>query len=259
MIKLQFLGTGGLGSARIRNKLSREYRRFSTLLIDERIIIDPSEDIFEFEESFMLSGMLREIREAFITHSHLDHFSVSAIERLASLTSKRLRVFAEEALREDIESISGLEFVPISPLSLIRLEGYNVLPLPANHSTDLPSEVALNFLIEKEGKTLLYGIDGAFINPEAWRVLNELHLDAVILDCALADAPYSAESVNHNNLAMAATVKEIMTARGTADEGTKFILSHIPTNKKRLMHDELTEAAKEFSFKVAYDGYFIGI
>ena len=84
MINIRFLGTGSLGSVRPKNKLSKEYRRFSTLLIDERIIIDPSEDIFELEESFMLSGLYRGVDSVLITHSHLDHFSISAIERLAS-------------------------------------------------------------------------------------------------------------------------------------------------------------------------------
>ena len=59
MIKLRFIGTGGIGGVRIKNKLSKEYRRFSTFLIDERIIIDPSEDVFEFEESFMTQSPIK--------------------------------------------------------------------------------------------------------------------------------------------------------------------------------------------------------
>ncbi len=256
MIGLRFLGTGGLG-IRPRNKFSRDYRRFSTLLVDEHIIIDPSEDIFEFEESFMLSGMLREVKEAFITHSHLDHFSVSAIEKLAK--SGNLRVYATEALKEELSSVRGIELVLLIPFSLVRIGKYSILPLPANHKTDIKTETALNFLIECEGKTVFYGIDGSFINPEAWHILKEIKLDAVILDCALANDGYSQASVNHNNLAAAIAVKDVFLSANVAGENTKFILSHIPTSKKHSIHDELSEAVADMPFKIAYDGYFIGI
>ena len=84
MINLRFLGTGGLGGARTRKRLSKDYRRFPTLLVNERYLIDPSEDVFEFEESFMLDDLTKNARDVFITSSALDHFSVSAVERLAS-------------------------------------------------------------------------------------------------------------------------------------------------------------------------------
>ena len=116
MISLRFFGTGGLGSVRIRNKLSKDYRRFSTLLVDEKILIDPSEDIFEFVETFLLSGILDGVNDVFITHSHLDSFSVSAIENLAR--DRALRVFASAVLRDELSGIKNVEFVEISPFSL---------------------------------------------------------------------------------------------------------------------------------------------
>lgn len=257
MIRLQFLGTGGLGSVRIKNKLSRDYRRFPTLLIDEKIIIDPSEDIFEFEESFMLSGLFLGVDAALVTHSHLDNFSVGAIERLSSKRS--ISVIAEKWAINELSELSMVSITEAAPLSLIRIADYSILPLPANHSTDNIGETALNFLIEKGGKTIFYGIDGAFISSAAWRVLSKLHLDAVILDCALFDSGYCSESVEHNNLDSASRVKEIFLSSGVADEGTRFVLSHIPTDKRRIPHDELSGMAAERGFKLAYDGYLLMI
>ena len=43
MIELRFLGTGSLGDKRPKNKLSKDYRRFPTLLIGSQVLIDPSE------------------------------------------------------------------------------------------------------------------------------------------------------------------------------------------------------------------------
>lgn len=257
MINLRFPGTGGLGSARSRKKLSKDYRRFPTLLINEKILIDPSEDIFEFEESFMLSGIFKDARDIFITNSALDHLSICCIEKMAAKAP--VRVYATEAVRGEISSIPNVEFIPISPFSLVRVAEFGILPLPANFRTENPGEVALNFLIECEGKTFFYGLDGAWLNPDAFRFLKEAKLDAVILDCALGTRPYSVDCINHNNLAMAAAVKDILLSAGIVSDSTKFILSHLPTGKSGSVHDELCEAVKDTPFKVAYDGYYLGI
>ena len=139
------------------------------------------------------------------------------------------------------------------------MDGYSVLALPANHSTDNPAEAPLNFLIEAQGKTVFYGIDGAFVDAGAFRVLKEIKLDVAILDFALGLADFSAESANHNNLKSVLTVRDIMLSSGIASESTKFILSHIPSGKKNPTHDEICDALSEFPLTPAYDGYFFGI
>lgn len=257
MINLRFFGTGGLGSARVRNKLSKDYRRFSTLLVDEKIIIDPSEDIFEFVETFMLSGILDEVNDVFITHSHLDSFSVSAIEELAKRT--KIRVYASATLKPEISNIENAEFIEINPFSLHRVDGISVLAIPANHATDNPLETPLNFLIEAQGKSIFYGIDGAFIDAAAFRVLKEIKLDVAVLDFALGLSEYSSESANHNNLKSVLTIRDVLISSGVASDSTKFILSHIPSGKKNPTHDEIREALSELPFTPAYDGYFLGI
>ena len=257
MISLRFLGTGGLGSVRIKNTLSKEYRRFSTLLIDEKIIIDPSEDIFEFVESFMLQGMLDEVTDVFITHSHLDHFSLTAIEKLAY--RKRIRVFASSSMKDELLTLKNIDYIEISPFAMQNIGKYTVIPLPANHKTDIPFETTLNYIIESEGKRIFYALDGAFINAAAMEVLREISLDAIIIDCAMGNEPYSDNSVNHNNLDMIRIIYDVFKSTNTANENTKFILSHIPTVKRRFIHDEMCEATADSPFKIAYDGYFLGV
>ena len=257
MISLRFFGTGALDSFRIKNKLSKEYRRFSTLLIDEKIIIDPSEDIFEFIESFSLQGILDDVKDVFITHSHIDHFSISAIERLAS--DSPIRVFASAAMKDEILSIKNVEYIELYPFALQKIGKYAVLPLPANHKTDIPTETTLNYVIECDEKKIFYGLDGAFVNPSAMEILGQITLDAIVLDCALGTDEYSAKSANHNNLDMVRTIYDIFVSSGTANDSTKFILSHIPALKKRFMHEEMCEATLDSPFKIAYDGYFVGI
>ena len=257
MINIRFLGTGGLGGARGRKRLSKDYRRFPTLLVNERFMIDPSEDIFEFEESFMLDGLTKDARDIFITSSALDHLSVSAVERLAS--KGRLRVFGSEVVCREISQLSGVEAVELKPFGLIRLGELSVLPLPAIFKTEMRGEVALNFLFECEGKTFFYGLDGAWIHPDALPFLKETAPDVFILDCAGGLLPYSSECVIHNNLDMVRAVIEILKSAGAVKDGARFILSHLPADKRAATHDELTEAARELGVRMAYDGYFLGI
>ncbi len=257
MINLRFFGTGGIGSARPKNKLSKDYRRFSTLLIDEKIIIDPSEDIFEFVESFMLSGILDEVKDVFITHSHPDHFSLSAIEGLAKKCS--LRVYASEALETEISGVRNVEYVKLIPFGLVKIGKYSILPLPSNHKTDIPNETPLNFIIECDDKTLLYALDGAFIDADAWQVLKEVKLDVAVLDFGAGISDYSSACVLHNNIQTVTAMREIFISSGVASESTKFILSHIPSGKKSPTHEEITSTIADTPFKLAYDGYFLGV
>ena len=257
MIDLRFLGTGGLGAARSRKRLSKDYRRFPTLLVNERIMIDPSEDIFEFEESFMLDGLSRNARDVFITSTALDHLSVMAIERLAATGA--LRVFGSSFVCRELSSVAGVETVELSPLSLIRLGETSILPLPAIYKTETRGECALNYLMEHGGKTFFYGVDGAWLHPEALPLLREATPDAFILDCALGDTPYSPDCVNHNNLSMIYSMIEVLRASGAVKDGARFILSHIPTDKRSATHDALCETVRGSGIKIAYDGYFLSI
>lgn len=255
-MNLRFIGTGTLGTARIRNKLSKDYRRFSTLLIDEKILIDPSQDIFEFEESFMLSGLYRSAGDVLITHSHLDHLSISALEQLAA--KRDITVYCDKTIVPALSEIKGLVAVAISPFLRFKIGDYEILPLPSNHKTDVPAETAYNFIIRNE-KTLFYGLDGAFINPEAWKVLGELKPNAYVLECTLAQAGYTKACVYHNNFDMVVATKAVIESAGALTENTKFIISHIPTSKKTSIHEELCTLASEHGIRVAYDGYYLAI
>lgn len=255
-MNLRFLGTGALGSARIKNKLSRDYRRFSTLLIDERILIDPSADIFEFEENFMLTGLYRGATDVLITNSHLDHFSISAIEQLA--TKRKITVFCDQTLTEALRSVPNVTAVGISPFNLFRIDDYEILPLPSNHTTDNRKEIAYNYVIQRD-KTLFYGLDGAWINAESWQILKALKPSGFVLECTLANAEYSPACFYHNNLDMVKKIKSIIEGAGALSDGAKFIISHLPTSKKQSIHEELSELAAQCGIKVAYDGYFVAL
>jgi len=259
LIELKFLGTGALGRARVKSKLSKDYRRFSTLLINNDLIIDPSEDVFEFAETFQLRDICDGIETVLITSSEPDKLSTNAVERLSA--KKRRYVCASQSVCTILGDLKGASILPVEPFSIIEAKNYRIIPLPANHATEIRGEMTYSYLITCEEKNILYAPGASFINPVAWQFLREMKLDVVILDCALGDLPYSEKCVSFNNLALAGAVKDIMTGSKVADESTKFILTNMPSGRKMPTHEQIELAIEneKLPFRVAYDGYFTHI
>lgn len=253
MISARFLGTGSLGSFRCKNKLSKDYRRFPSLLIDEKIIIDPGEDIFEFAESFMLDGLYDKVTDVLITHSHVGHFSISAIERLSR--GKNIRVYASETLEGELADIPTVTFFPIYKFTPVNILGYDVVPCPSNHKTDNPCEVAFNFYIGGD-KALFYGLDGGWMLSETFNFLKHARPDAFVLDVGGGSSDFCECCFYHNNLHMARNLREALMSSGAAAQSAKFVLSHIPSHKSLSVHEELSAGVEDLpDVKIAYDGY----
>lgn len=251
-MNIRMLGTG-CGVSAVKKKISKDHRRSGGVIIDEKILIDAPGDIFSVAGDLGFSDMFDNVRDIFISHSHQGHFSNEALLKLCK--SKQIRVFASDAVLSLIPDDEKIEKVELIPYLSIMLGDYKITPLPSNHETCEPNEICLNFIISRD-KTLFYTLDSGFINPGAWKFISELKLDAVILDCALELSSASDKLLYHNNFDMVKIIRDIMLSSKVASPITKFILSHIPSSKKRSIHAELSDAAKEIGATVAYDGYF---
>lgn len=251
-MKIRMLGTG-YGDCKVKKKCSFDVRYKGGVVIDEKILLDLPADIFSAVESLGFGDILKGISEIFISHSDRGHFSPEALEKLTE--KRRVRVFASGEVLSLIPENPKIEAVELLPFIPIELADYRILPLPANHTAKEGEEVCFNFIISRE-KTLFYGLDGGGINLSAWKYLKNEHIDTLILDCALENGEYSEKSMNHGNLKEAIRTKSILIDAKICKEDAKFILSHIPTDRRRSIHEELCAAAKPHGFTVAYDGYF---
>ena len=249
------LGTG-YGECRIKKKTSKDYRKRGGVIIDERLLIDAPEDIFEVAEELGYTDLFNKVSDVVISHSHTGHFSRTSIERLAQKRS--IRVFASRAVLSSLVGIENTELIEISTFTQFSAGKYSVAVVPSNHFTDDPTEDVFNFLILGE-KNLFYALDGGWINTKTWNALKQLQLDAVIMDTALDTMPPSEKNLYHNDIHTVAKIKAIMDSAKITNEKTRFILSHIPSSKKRQIHDELSPIASEYGLSLAYDGYFASI
>jgi len=254
-MKIRMLGTG-YGVCKIKKRFSKDFRRKGGVVIDDCLLIDAPDDIYDAAFDLACPELLQGIKAVLISHSHPGHFSPEVLMRMSE--RRKISVYASDAVLELLPDSKNIEKHPILPFLPFDALAYKIIPLPANHSTDNPQEDVFNFVITSQ-KTLFYALDGALINYEAYKILSGIKLDAVIADCALEMANVGAHSMSHGSLRTNALVRDILVGCGIAAPSVRFVLSHIPTDKKREIHVPLCEAAAELGLLVAYDGYFMSI
>lgn len=254
-MRIRMLGTG-YGECKVKKKSLKDYRRKGGVLVDERLLIDAPSDIFEVADELGFSDMFDKVTDVVISHSHAGHFSVEAIEKLAAKNT--VRVYATGRVLDLIPDSQNIQKIKLSTSAPTEIGSYTLYSLPANHLTDIKGEMALNFALSSD-KTLLYTLDGGGINFSAWKTLSQLKIDAVIADCALENAETSYASTYHNNLGAVKVLKDVLISGKIGAENIKIVLSHIPSDRKRSVHDELAGAAKAYGMYVAYDGYFFSV
>lgn len=253
-MRVRMLGTG-YGECKIKKKSVMDFRRQGGVLIDEHVLIDAPADIFEVADELGFNDMFARVTDVIISHSHAGHFSLATLEALAK---NHIRVYATGKVLDLIPENDNIERIKLSTSAPVEFDGYTLYSLPANHATDIKGEMCLNFVIAAD-KALLYALDGGGVNFNAWKTVSQLKLDAVITECALELSPTVYASTYHNNLSAARALRDILISGGICQEGVKFVLTHIPTSKKRSIHAELSDAARAGGMYVAYDGYYFSI
>ncbi|MBE6644022.1 MAG: hypothetical protein E7612_01430 [Ruminococcaceae bacterium] len=254
-MKIRMLGTG-YGECKTRKKSSKDFRRRGGVLIDEKILIDAPEDIFEVAEDLGFSDMFDKVCEVIISHSHPSHFSVATIEKLSK--KNNVRVYATGKVLDLIPDTPYIEKIKLSTSLPMEIGEYKLYSLAANHATDIKGEMCLNFVLSRD-KSLLYAVDGGGISFSAWKTLSQLKIDAVIAECALEAAETSFATTYHNNSLSAKTLRDILISGEICTESSKFVLTHIPTDRKRSVHDDLALSVRAYGMSVAYDGYFFSV
>ena len=160
-LKVRFLGSGSACWDR-EPRTSKIFRRFSSVLIDSRFLID---------YTWMAEDMLPEgCRPKVIvyTHSHPDHYDPKAAVKLGVRDVYLQRGWIEDAKRDFAKVVGQFGGVmpkihPIDVCKAFDLGGYEILPLPGNHWTGKPHEQALVYKVSKKcahgDVRLLYATD----------------------------------------------------------------------------------------------------
>ena len=236
MLNLHFLGTGAADWQ--QPEPSGEFRHYTSLLIDGRILVDCAKD-----NTF--SGRPEAV---LITHSHSDHYCA---ERIAQLQPEA--VWAHESWADDAQA-EGLPVRAAAFGEWIDLgQGLRALPLPANHSTAREYEQASGYLFEKQGLRFLYMTDSAWIPRSASNLIGKEPLDAIALDATIGpEFPDDWRVFEHTSAEMAGVMVRSLLKSGRLRPNAPVFLTHMA--RTLWPGQSVAERMVEKPFIVCFDG-----
>ncbi len=285
-MKLQFLGTAAAEGAPAlfcrcefcqyaRRVGGREIRTRAGALLDDKIKLDFGPDSYKHELDHGLD--FSTIHSLLVTHTHEDHLAVNDVACRRPVCAHfpenepPMTVYGNEKTGEMLAGIKSdwIAFRRVRPFETVDVEGYAVTPLEAVHcgtreSGRWPvvfegkpfsrSEEALFYLIEKDGKGVLYAHDTDEFTPADMDFLAGRRLDLISLDCTngYLDVTY----IGHMGATENRRMREKLLANGAADGHTVFVANHFSHNG--LLPYERLQALLP-GFLIAYDGMTVTV
>jgi phosphoribosyl 1,2-cyclic phosphate phosphodiesterase len=246
---------GQLGGKNLRTR--------SSIQVDDLLKVDLPPDSLIHTHKYNLK--LHELKYLLITHSHADHLCAGEIEYIfhpyaVPAMTDNLKIVAnsecidimKKAMESPLSEIKGL-LNEVRPFETLSLPPYSVTTLKAKHKPDLHP---LNYIIEKDDKSLLYACDTGFYEEETWEFLKDRRVDMVISECT--EGPNRSNYKYHMGFPDVLDFREKADKISLSDSDTQWILTHF-SHGGGLVHDELVSLMEPEGFKVAWDGLEIEI
>ena len=289
-MKIQFLGTAAGDFPRLDNledKFAylprarelggRNLRRPAQAVIFPDILID-------FYDSRQLDcfGIAKEsIKCLFVTHAHWDHCRPRGILEFAAELPHQLQVYGNRCVIDalkfadsyDFDSGNG-RFTPrsgradigyhvLEPEQIAMVDDTTVAAVHANHGIDksdnmLMDLACLNFVFERDGKAVFYGLDSSYPLPLTVDFLRRYRLDAAVFDATFGQWPIDVAKSGHHNLAMLIETTGEFRDAGIIDDESILLASHIALAEVK-PHDDLVGDFVEAGITLAYDGLIIDV
>ena len=264
-MKLQFLGTGAadwvVPQSEVANPI--DFRRFSSALIDDTLLIDPGPHIFDFAEQNGTPHMFDNVRYCIVTHSHADHLCPETVEKLRELSG--CHFYGSYGVRQKLALNSSLFQKGDNPFQEVHYEtryslgNYSIIPLRSNHTTENPQETTLNYIIENEkGKRMFYGLDSAWIPVQSWIYMRNMPMQVMVLELTIGDVAGDFRVFEHTSIPMLKIMLETMRSNHYCAENARIFVSHMARGLHGT-HAELCRQLAPLDVIPAYDGLTLEI
>lgn len=271
-MKIQFLGTAAAEGIpamfcecdvcqKSRETGGKNLRSRSQACVDDTLLIDFPGDTYMH---VLRDGLpLHKIHSCIITHDHFDHLYAADLENrcteFAHIHDDKILTFygtppagnklRVPIIRFNLEKDHRVRMQLIEPFVPFEAEGYRITPLKADHD---PYCDPVFYLIEKDGKCVLYSNDTGYYPEETWNYLQQhpCHIDLASFDCTMVIK----KCVHgHMGLSTVTEVRDRLKDMGFIDDTTLCYLNHFSHNGGAT-YDDMVVPAKEHGFSVTYDG-----
>lgn len=270
-MKIQYLGTAaaegwpalfcGCEACEKARKLGgKDIRTRSQSIVDGKLLIDMPADTYYHALKYGID--FPTLQHILITHSHEDHFYpldmiLKAPPYAHENSVKRIHIYGNNVIVKMLKEAMAVSGIPniadyivpvqVEPFQSFEAGEYKVTALLADH---IPHENCYIYIIEKDGRRLLYAHDTGVFPAKTWDHLAGIRFDAVSLDCTFV---LGYNERGHMGLPNVHEIKERMLREGNADSDTQFIINHFSHNGNKT-HEELSDCAEKLGFLTAYDG-----
>lgn len=245
-MQMLFLGTGaadGVDEILPADFNNKDFRRCSSALLDGKILLDCGPHILN---SLAIAGVdPANITDIVLTHLHYDHFNAESVNAIASANTN-LRLWCREGAV--FETAPKCQICYMSLFCEYNISDYNITGVPANH-TAYPQHLS----IEKDGKKLFYGIDGAWYLGETVEFMKKQNYNTFIFDATVGDYIGDHRIGEHNSIPMIRLLAASLKTIEATTESTNLILTHRAMCLHKT-HEETTILVKQDGFIIAYDG-----
>lgn len=239
----------------------KDVRKRCCYLLDEDTFIDFGPDI---NAQVMMYGIdWTKIDRIIFTHSHSDH--LAPIELLwrhtgYSKVTKTIDIYGDTAVHEKIKKLMEYENAKmvehqVSPGDIFKAGDMEILALRADHD---PASMPLNYVITRNGKTILIANDTGYWDDANWELIKNYgrKLDLAIIECTYA---FLHDQSKHHLCKKYTTVfRDKLVELGLMDKNTRCITNHFSHNGRPL-HKDMEEYFLPLGIEVAYDGMTIEI
>lgn len=262
-MKLTFLGTGAADWDINAFRSDAPFRRNSSVLINDDLLIDPGPHIFHFAEHNGTPDMFQNVKNLIVTHSHGDHFDPWTVAELCRRYGCTL--WADKTCMAKLtlwvgEKAAGYVNFRETDINLdYQIGQYTVTPLRANHATEMPDETPRIYLVQEGDRILYYGCDSSWIPTTSWNIIREKPVNAMVLELTCGEtAPDDWRSFEHNTLDMLKLMLKMFRKYDRFAPDVKYYVSHL-ARTLHTDHETLEKTLEPLGVKPAYDGLTIEI
>lgn len=273
-MKLHFLGTAAAegfpnpfckceACEKARELGGRNIRSRTSVMIDDVLKVDYPPDSFYHA---LRDGIdMSQVEDLLITHTHCDHYNPADLEKrivgFAHGIEHPLHIYgndpAVQGFRQALSQYDNgarFQYHRVLPFEKVKTQTAEVTPLLADHD---PLETCFIYLIEKDGKTVLYGHDTGWFPEKTWDWLKGKEMDLAILDCT-GGYNRNKRSRNHMCIETVLEVQKTFEQEKMLKDGGQIIATHF-THNSGLLHEDFVKAFDPHGIHVAYDGMVLHI